>query len=559
MKKATLIKLLCLALVSLMLVPMIIACGETQDPATSDSTDASTGGSGAGEKVRIEFRLNNSAAVVVSGEKTFDVVKGSKLTSAMAPVVSLSGYTLKAWSFTANLSEPWDGSDRVVNSDLVLYAIWETAPAGGTTGSNQGGTTAGKVTITFALRGGEIIDGEATVQIDKGGKLTLAMTPEVERAGYTFKCWSYDRSGAEEWFEDEAITTDITLYAQWTEKGQGGTTDSSNPPSGDTTDSSNPSGDTTDSSNPPAGGGDQTTDTITIEYEVGQGGDFESLDDFEKEVPYGERFRDHPTPINSNPAMLFVGWYTDAGCTNPVSNSTKYTENVTLYACWFEQAECTDGSYNHDYGGWQDGTAADCTTAGTSVRYCNLCDNPQTKVGAAPLGHKFGTWSETFMAKERVCQRLGCGERESVSFKNITTSLLGNSPADQIDGNTENFYDVPFTNLINNKWDEGFGEYISPRGTGQAYIQFNFVEATAIDRVYFNGSGVTSINTFVLYEGDDEFTLVGIMGGVSEKEMTPFAETDATRKVVAVKFVEENPPQGTSYWREVAFVKVAEE
>ena len=177
-----------------------------------------------------------------------------------------------------------------------------------------------------------------------------------------------------------------------------------------------------------------------------------------------------------------------------------------------------------------------------------------------PMGHTWGNWTEvSFMTKERTCTKDGCDEKETVNFENVTTSLLGNSPADQIDGNTEAFYAVPFTNLINDKWDEGIGEYISPRGTGQAYVQFNFVEATAIDRVYFNGSSVTSINTYVLYEGDDEFTLIGIMGGVSEKEDTPFAETDPTRKVVAVKFVEENPPQGTSCWREVAFAKIAEE
>ena len=539
MKKATFVKFLCLAIVALMLVPMIIACSDEQAPATSDSTGASdsTGNQGNGEKVNIDFRPGNSNAVVV-GEKTVSINKGSKLTMAMAPTVTLDGYVFKGWSFApGSTADLWDGSDRVVNSDLILYAIWETAPAGGQTG---------KITITFATRGGEIIDGTETITVDKGGKITLAMTPEVERSGYTFKYWSYDRNGVEEWFASEAFTEDTTLYAQWAENGQGGNTDTSNPG-------------TTDSTNPPEDDKPVIPETITIEYEVGQGGDFENLDDFEKEVPYNDRFRDHPTPINSDPSKLFVGWYTDENCTIPVSNSTKYTENVTLYACWLVQAECSDGTYNHNYSGWEDGTPADCVTPGTTVRYCLECNKEQSMVGAAALGHKFGSWNETFMAKERVCSRLGCGETETVKYKNITTSILGNAPAEQIDGNTEAFYDVPFTNLINNKWDEGFGQFIGPRGNGQAYVQFNFKEATAIDRIYFKGEGVTSINAYVLYEGEDEFALLGIYGSVSEKEATPFYETDATRKIVAVKFVEENPPQGTSKWQEVAFVKIAEE
>ena len=585
MKKATFIKFLCLAVVALMLVPMVIACGETVEPGTSDSTPTSdstgtsqsTGTSNSGKTFTVDFRPGNSQ-VVVEGNKTLTLAEGSKLTIAMAPKVTLEGHTFKGWSLTPVDPDFWDGAERTVNSDLVFYAVWEKN-SGDTTGSSEptgstptddskedaeGGTDkVEKVTITFKLRGGVIIDGEESIQIDKGGRITLSIAPEVEREGYIFKGWSYDRAGLEEWFEDEEFDEDTDLYAQWEEKSQGGTTDSSTPSGGDTTDSSTPSGgDTTDSStapNPPSDEGDEVPNTITIEYEVGQGGDFENIEDYEKVVDYNTRFTTHPTPINSNPAMLFGGWYTDAECTIPVSNSTKYTQNTILYAYWIEQTECSDGSYNHSYSAWETSTEPDCVTPGISSRYCTECNDEQTKVGNPALGHKFGQWTEAFMAKQRTCQRLGCGETEYINFKNITTALLGNNPADQIDGNTENFYAVPFTNLINNKWDEGFGEYISPRGVGQAYIQFNFVEATAIDRVYFNGSGVTSINTYVLYEGDDEFTLVGIMGGVSEKEATPFAETDPTRKVVAVKFVEENPPQGTSYWREVAFVKIVNE
>ena len=486
------------------------------------------------------------------------------------------------------------GIDRmeIVNGELIVYYTNGSSQnlgkvsAGGTTkpGDTEDGET---VTIKFSVRGGVIIDGEASIQIKKGGTITLNIAPEVERDGYVFKGWSYDRAGAEEWFADEDFDEDTTLYAQWEEKSQsGGNTTDSSKPSGGTTDSSKPSGGTTDSSKPSSGGnttdsskpssGGNTTDSstttppsggdnnddvtyITIEYEVGQGGDFENPDDYEKQVEYGKRFTTHPTPINSNPAMLFMGWYLDADCTIAISNSTKYTEDTTLYASWSEQTECSDGSYFHTYTSWETSKEPSCTTPGISSRYCVDCNLEQTKPGNPAVGHKFGSWNETFMAKQRTCQRLGCGETERFDYRNETTKLLGNNPADQINGSTESFYDVPFTNLINNKWDEGYGEYISPRGTGQAYIQFNFAKTTTLDRIYFKGTGVTSINVFVLYEGDSEFSLVGILGSANEKEASPFCEPDSTRKIVAVKFVEENPPQGTSCWQEVAFVKVIEE
>jgi len=302
-----------------------------------------------------------------------------------------------------------------------------------------------------------------------------------------------------------------------------------------------------------------TDGKITIEYEVGVGGSFENIDDYEKEVAYGERFREHPTPVNSNPAMLFMGWYTDKACTIPVSNSTKYTSDAVLYARWIERIQCSDGSYNHDYTYWEEDAPPTCVTPGTIARYCTDCGAKEIGVGNSALGHRFSSWEEAFMSKERTCTRLGCGETERVDYKNITVSVLGNNPTEQIYANMEAFYNVPFTNLINNRWDEGFGQFICPRGNGEAYVQFNFKDATALDRIYFKGEGVTSINAYVLYEGEDSFQLLGIYGGVNEKEATPFCDTDSTRKIIAVKFVEENPPQGISRWQEVAFVKLAEE
>ena len=137
--------------------------------------------------------------------------------------------------------------------------------------------------------------------------------------------------------------------------------------------------------------------------------------------------------------------------------------------------------------------------------------------------------------------------------------VLGSAPAEQIEGNTNAFFQVPFTALINGTWNESYGKFVGPNGSATAYIIFTLVEPTTLDRIYFKGEGVTSINVYVQYEGEDDFTLVGICGGAPDKESTPFVEPDADKKILSVKFVEDNPPNGTSKWQEVAFVKVAEE
>jgi hypothetical protein len=163
------------------------------------------------------------------------------------------------------------------------------------------------------------------------------------------------------------------------------------------------------------------------------------------------------------------------------------------------------------------------------------------------------------MARERTCGRLGCGEKEIQNFKDVTLSVLGNTPAEQIEGNSDAFYNVPFTALINGTWNESFGHFVGPKGIGAAYVIFNLIEPSKLDRIYFKGRGVTGINVLVQYEGDDDYTLVGVCSSADEKEKTPYVSPDPDKKIISIKFLEENPPNGTTMWQEVALVRVAEE
>ena len=521
------------------------------DESTTDSSDTDDSGNiDPEEMVCVDFRPGSSKAVV-EGDKTLTIAKGSKLTIEMAPTVTLEGYTFKGWSFIPVDPDFWDGAEITVNFDLIFYAVWEKNPDDTTDSSEPTADSKPdddikdeieKVTIKFALRGGVIIDGEIEVEIVKGSYLNPYMAPEVEKAGYVFKGWAYDRSGNEPWYEDDPFEDDTTLYAQWEEKSADDTTDSS----------------TTDSSvvTPPATDDDVIANPVIIEYNTGTGY-FEDDSNYEITIEYNTRFTKHPTPIHDNLAMLFVGWYTDSACTKPVSNSTKYTNDVTmLYAKWQERTQCVDGSYDHRFSSWDNYSAATCTQAGVDVRYCMDCNWEEKKAVEAALGHKFGPWQESFMAKERICQRLGCNETETLAYENVTVKVLGKNPSNNISGNTEAFYNVPFTNLINGNWSEGYGQMVCPRGTGDAYVIFELEKATSLDRIYFRGVGNRAITILVQYEEDNDYTILGLVGGADNIEDTPFVEPNTSKKVVRVKFLEENPPQATSYWYEIAFAKL---
>ena len=514
---------------------------------TTDSREPTTDSTAPDTKVTITF---NPTGGTIKGEATVKIEAGAKLSYANVPTVTKYGYILKGWSYDPYGTEMWSARNDVFNEDWVLFAVWERDPdvtidtEESTTDTTEG---EGKpdveeslmVSIIFDANGGTIA--ADYVEILYGSKLTYSKVPTPTREGYTLKGWAYDPYGNEMWSARNDVFTDdeTELFAIWERVD---TTDTSNPPS-------------TDSSS--AGGSDGKEEGVRIEFDTGLGY-FVNVGDYEQIISVGGRIPTFPTPVHDNEAMVFEGWYTDPELTIPASRSTKHYTDTVLYAKWYERVQCTDGSYDHVWGSWDVDTKATCTKSGTDSRYCAYCGNKDVKAGDAPLGHNWNGWEEAFMRKERSCARLGCTDKEIVEYEDVTVAVLGNTPGKQVSGNTEAFYMVPFTNMINGKWDDGYGEVVSLRGNGSAYVQFDFVAPETIDRVYFKGKGVTAVNVFVKYEGNEDFTLIGVCSSSPDKESTPFVAVNGDKKVVAVKFVEDCPPQGQSMWQEVAFVKVVD-
>ena len=303
-----------------------------------------------------------------------------------------------------------------------------------------------------------------------------------------------------------------------------------------------------------------TIPVVMITYNLG-GGYFEDLTTNEVYVEKNTTHPHHPDPINVNPALYFGGWYKDERYLFPVSDIDVYDTDTTLYAFWKTEAKCIDASYRHSYSYWSELKEADCVSGGTLARYCSVCGNEQTMVNSAsPTAvHDWGAWTDAFMRIQRTCQRFGCGMTEFIELENVTFSVLGSSPINQIEFDSQMFYtgagSVAPTVLIDGTWDgRNAGDGYATTGKGAAYVIFKLVEPTTLDRIYFKGQDVTEIEVYVQYESDSGYTLIGTCGSASEKEQADFVVPN-DEKIIAVKFVEQAPTNGMSYWQEVAFAK----
>ena len=465
--------------------------------------------------VTVTFDL--CGGVLTSGKTEATLEKGTALKGNMIPECLRADYNFNYWAYDINGEYEWYSTD-VFNEDTTLYAIWKYAP----------NVPAIKyVTIHFSPRGGEISDGYDEVEIKVGDTLSVEMLPLVKKDGYTFLCWAYDRAGNDKWSDLDTFNEDTVLYAVWKEET------------------------TPDEPEIPV-------ETVTVTFNAGKGY-FENSADYETEIVKDGRLTKLPTPVIDEAGWVFTGWYKDEACTELASLSNKYSQDTTLYAGWEKNEPCTDGTYDHLFGSWEEEKRADCTNAGVYARYCLYCQYKQTKISEPAKGHQVTSWQEHFMTKVGVCTRIGCGEIIRVSYNNVTNDVLGNNAEAQIEGNNDKFFSPSFINLVNGKWDDGAGEYVSPRGNGAAYVQFNLISATSLDRIYFKGESLTSIIVYVQYEGDEEFTLAGICGSTTDIDNTPYVEADSTKKIVSVRFVEENPSIGGAKWQEIAFTKAFEE
>ena len=104
----------------------------------------------------------------------------------VAPTVTRTGYTFTGWSPNVAATVP--------PSNVTYTAQWEI----------------NRYIVTFNANGGV---GETNLVFEHGMPL---VTPEVTRTNYDFRCWCRSANGGAVWRDGMSVTSDMTLYAQWT-------------------------------------------------------------------------------------------------------------------------------------------------------------------------------------------------------------------------------------------------------------------------------------------------------------------------------------------------------
>lgn len=139
----------------------------------------------------------NYTATFEAGEGLTDpavatVAYGSLVTQPADPVNA--GFLLTAWTLDEEGEEPFNFATDIIEENTTLYAQWAEA-----------------VTVTFESNGGSTVD---ALIVQKGSLATEPEPPTLD--GNTFAGWFTDDTAFENEFDfTEAVTENITLYAEW--------------------------------------------------------------------------------------------------------------------------------------------------------------------------------------------------------------------------------------------------------------------------------------------------------------------------------------------------------
>ncbi|HNX58263.1 MAG TPA: InlB B-repeat-containing protein, partial [Spirochaetota bacterium] len=147
---------------------------------------------------------NTGGSVPVDGNA---YLSGASVTAENKGTLVKSGFTFVGWNTAANGSglSYAAGASFAISSNITLYAQWSSASTFSVTYAGNGNTG-----------GGVPVDGNAYLS---GASVTAANKGTLVKSGYTFAGWNTAANGsgsahaAGSSFE---ISSNITLYAQWT-------------------------------------------------------------------------------------------------------------------------------------------------------------------------------------------------------------------------------------------------------------------------------------------------------------------------------------------------------
>ncbi|RGY47070.1 hypothetical protein DXA35_04015, partial [Bifidobacterium pseudocatenulatum] len=146
-----------------------------------------------------------------AGDYMVTVQDGGSLVSAL-PQVQRDGYLFAGWSYDKDGKSPVVATD-FVSANTVVYAQWvkkvEEAQFFNVKVNSNGGTFIDGTDAGCA--------GDTMVSVKKDGSLVSAL-PQVQRDGYLFAGWSYDKDGKSPVVATDFVSAYTEVYAQWTKQ-----------------------------------------------------------------------------------------------------------------------------------------------------------------------------------------------------------------------------------------------------------------------------------------------------------------------------------------------------
>ena len=214
------------------------------------------------------------------------VVSGNTATKPADPTES--GWTFGGWFKEAACTTAFDFS-TIITGNITLYAKWteeSVTPPVPTT-----------YTVFFNTNGHGTAPAAQTVE--SGNKATKPADPA--ETGWTFGSWFKEAACTTAFDFNTAITSDLTLYAKWTEE--------------------------------------SVTPPVPITYTVTFNANGHGTAPAAQTVESGNKATKPADPAESG--WTFGGWFKEASCTTAFDFSTAITGNITLYAKWTEKVTAT--------------------------------------------------------------------------------------------------------------------------------------------------------------------------------------------------------------------------
>ncbi len=220
--------------------------------------------------------VNQHTVTFFSGEDGIDVppqyIQGQGYAEDPGHRENASGQTIVGWYTEPSFVYIFDFSKNLIDKNIILYAKWSL-------------TSDTKFTVSF-----DTGEGTSTVNdqlIPEGGLVSKPNDPIY--AGHVFVGWFTDSSLTTQFnFDEDTITSDITLYASWS----------------------------------------RISVKYTVSFDTGEGAS--TIDD--QEITEGNMANKPNNP--NNQGHIFLGWYTDSSYQYEFDFTVEITKDTNLYAQW---------------------------------------------------------------------------------------------------------------------------------------------------------------------------------------------------------------------------------